>query len=214
MILRNMIYRFVCHMYKKLCRISCLLSICSFFLVGIQSFAATPKNVDMSKIKTTWLTWTNTERKTLGLKTYTWSILLDTSAQKWSEYLQALGRTTHQRLTGDGYYNYRSIKNWFALQKIGFRDDSGTVFSESLGRGYYTCTKADCTDALLKAIKSTWNFFMSEKYKKSKPHYNAIASKSFNSVGLGISVTKNRYYLVSHYAKNAVKITSWAIAKQ
>ncbi|MFA7717477.1 MAG: CAP domain-containing protein [Candidatus Absconditabacterales bacterium] len=183
-----------------------ILSICSLFFVGTHSFAATPANVDMSKIKTTWISRTNGERKSLKLTSYTGNTLLDTSAQQRAEYLQTLGKTTHQRLTGDGYYNYRSIQSWFALQHVGFSNAEGTMFSESLGRGYYRCTQADCTDALIKAIKSTWNFFMSEKYKKSRPHYNAIVSKNFNSVGLGIAVTKNRYYLVSHYGKNVMKI--------
>ena len=135
-------------------------------------------------------------------------MLLDASSEKWAEYLQGINLTTHQRLAGDGYYNYRSIKSWFAGLGIGFHDESGTMFSENIGYGYYKCAKSDCTDALIKAIKSTRTFFMNEKYKKSQPHYGSIVSKTFDSVGLGISLRGNMYYLVSHYGKNVMKTNS------
>jgi predicted flavoprotein YhiN len=68
----------------------------------------------------------------MGLVGYTGNELLNTSAQERAEYLKDLGTTTHKRESTDGYYNYRSIKDWFADEGIGFHDEEGTMFSESL----------------------------------------------------------------------------------
>jgi hypothetical protein len=78
------------------------------------------------------------------------------------------------------------------------------MFSESLWRWYYSCKKSDCTDTLIAAIKKTFAFFMSEKWRRYQPHYKAIVSKEFTSLWLGISIVGKKYYLVSHYAKNVV----------
>gem|GEM_PF-1623703 len=42
---------------------------------------------------------------------------------------------------------------------------------------------------------------MSEKGKTSKPHYNAIVG-NFSSIGLGVVLVGNKYYLVSHYIQD------------
>jgi hypothetical protein len=41
---------------------------------------------------------------------------------------------------------------------------------------------------------------MSEKGKSSKPHYNAIVG-NFSTIGLGVAVVGNKYYLVTHYTQ-------------
>ncbi|MCX6823321.1 MAG: CAP domain-containing protein [candidate division SR1 bacterium] len=172
-----------------------------------------PAHVNFSKVQSAWLDWQNTERKKLGLATYTGNSILQSSAQDRAEALKDMGTVTHQRKASDGYYNYRSIKSRFGDHGVGFSDDSGTLFSESLGWGYYVCSKDDCTDSLIKAIKSTFTFFMNEKGKWSQPHYKAIISKDFTSVGLGIATIGKQYYLVSHYGRNIVKADSVKLAK-
>ena len=70
----------------------------------------------MQELKTTRIDRHNQERARVGLPLYTGNTLLDASAQTWAEHLKTLGTTTHQRTRKDGYYNYRSVKNWFGDQ--------------------------------------------------------------------------------------------------
>ena len=183
-----------------------LSSFVCLWITQAQTFSL-PANVDYSKVQSSRLEWQNGERSKLGLDAYTGNVLLKKSAQQRAETLKNKWTTTHKRLTGDGYYNYRSIKNRFADQGVGFNNESGTMFTESLGRWYYSCKKADCTDAFIKAMKSTFSFFMSEK-RYGWPHYRAIISSQFTSLWLGIAISGKKYYLVSHYGKNVV--ATWA----
>jgi hypothetical protein len=64
----------------------------------------------------------------------------------------------------------------------------------------YSCQKDDCTDDFIKAIKKSRSFFMSEKGKSYRPHYNAIMG-TFSSIGLGVGIAGNKYYLVTHYTQ-------------
>lgn len=193
-----------------------LICLCSLTLGISSAHAATgslPANVNFGKVESARLERQNQERAKLSLKLFTGNTLLKKSAQARAENLKTIGTTTHKRKIWDGYYNYRSIKNRFSDQGVGFDDESGTMFSESLWRWYYSCKKADCTDAFIKSIKSTFNFFMSEKYKRSQPHYQAIVSKNFTALGLGVAVNGKKYYLVSHYGKNVTKTKSPTLAK-
>jgi hypothetical protein len=74
-------------------------------------------------------------------------------------------------------------------------------FSESIWYGTYKCSKSDCSDDLITAIKKTWtNLIMKEKASKGS-HYNAAVMKHFTQMWAGIAIDKsnNRYYLVLHY---------------
>jgi hypothetical protein len=62
-------------------------------------------------------------------------------------------------------------------------------------------------------MKSTFSFFMREKWSAYQPHYQAIVSKQFTSLGLGIAVSGKKYYLVSHYGKNVIKAKPIQLAK-
>jgi hypothetical protein len=58
---------------------------------------------------------------------------------------------------------------------------------------------------MINALKKGFAFFMSEKGKKSRPHYNAIVGKQFKIIGMGIGVIGTRYYVVTHYGTQVVK---------
>jgi len=73
-----------------------------------------PARVNFSKVQSARLDWQNTERRKLGLATYTGNTILQSSAQDRAESLKDMGTVTHQRKATDGYYNYRSIKSWFS----------------------------------------------------------------------------------------------------
>lgn len=163
----------------------------------------TPTNVDMQKVKEARLSRHNDERQKLWLYTYTWSIKLDSSAQKRAEYLAQINKATHKRLKSDWYYNYNSIKSRFSWQNIIFPKEKSWIanFTENLAYQYYKCNKADCTQDLISALKKWFNFFMSEKKYKG-PHYRAVISKQFKVIGMWIGIVWNRYYVVTHYGTN------------
>ena len=167
-----------------------------------------PSNINMQELKTTRMDRHNQERARVGLPLYTGNALLDASAQNWAEYLKSLGTTTHRRTKKDGYYNYRSVKDRFGDQWVQFTWSAGNLLSESLGWGLFSCKQADCTPALLKAIKKTFAYFMAERYSSWRPHYNGIVMKEFMNIGFGLAINKNKYYLVTHYGQEV--LGSWS----
>jgi uncharacterized protein YkwD len=170
--------------------------------VVVSSGMTIPK-VDLVKVRAAWLALHNAERKTKKLSAYTYTSSLEWTATVRAKHLAALGKATHSRKTTDGYYSYTSIKQRFIDQWIAFatKEKNGqTLFTENLWRGYYTCKKSDCTDDFIKAITTSWTFFMSEKGKSSKPHYNAIVG-NYQHIGLGVALIGKKYYLVTHYTQ-------------
>ncbi|MFZ2150618.1 MAG: CAP domain-containing protein [Candidatus Absconditicoccaceae bacterium] len=169
---------------------------------------STIENVNIDIVKQEWTKRHNQERKKYGLDGYILNQDFNISAKTRSDKLSKSGklRNLHQRSTKDGYYSYGNIKSWFQNLGVDFEDVNGTLFTESIGRGYYKCNKTDCTQDLIKSIKSTFKFFMSEKGRSRKPHYNGIVSSNFSNMGVGISIDKktNRYFLVSHYGVNTI----------
>lgn len=160
-------------------------------------------NVDLAKVRDVWLSLHNAERKTKSLTPFTYGPVLEWTASTWAQHLADIGTTSHKRKSTDRYYSYASIKQWFINQWITFatKEKSGQpLFTENLWWNVYTCKKTDCTDDFIKAIKKSRAFFMSEKGKSSKPHYNAIVG-NFSTIGLGVAVVGNKYYLVTHYTQ-------------
>lgn len=166
-------------------------------------------NVDVDKVRSTWMGWHNAERASLGLAPYSYNLQLERTAMTWSTLAKQKGSIDHKRPGTTAYYDYYAVKNWFANQGVTFLG-GGTPFSESIGWGRYTCTDTDCTDELISAIKSTHNFFMSEKGRAYDPHYAAIASRSFREIGLGIVVdpVAKKYYLTTHYGTRVAGASS------
>jgi len=163
-----------------------------------------PSNINIQEIRSTRIDRHNQERARVGLPFYTGNALLDSSAQTWAEHLKTIGTTSHKRTSKDGYYNYRSVKDWFNDQWVQFTWSAGNLFSESLGRWLFTCKQTDCTATLLKSIKKTFAFYMAERWSSWRPHYNGIVMKDFVNVGFGLAINKNKFYLVSHYGQSVL----------
>lgn len=172
----------------------------SFTLLPSSSGMYIP-NVDMDKVRTTWLAWHNTERQTQWLTPFTYSSALEGTASTRAQHLADVKTTTHRRKNTDGYYSYVSIKSWFVDQWIVFSDteqNGQSLFTENIWWNMYSCKKTDCTEDFIKAVKKSRTFFMSEKGKTYKPHYNAIMG-GFSRVGVWVALVGNKYYLVAHY---------------
>jgi len=161
-------------------------------------------NVDLAKVRDVWLSLHNAERTPLWLTPFTYSSALEWTASTWSQHLADIRTTTHRRKNTDSYYSYESIKTWFGNQWIVFANagqNGQPLFTENIGWNLYSCKKTDCTDDFILAIKKSRTLFMKEKGKSYKPHYNAIVG-NFSSIGLGVALVGNKYYLVTHYTQD------------
>lgn len=181
--------------------------------------AAFPENVDMNVVRNTWLDWYNSARSSGSLSPFTYNNVLHRTAFIWSEIAQKRGYIDHKRHGQKSYYDYTRMKTWFQELGVKFQGDTGkhrTYFTESIGWSPYACTKADCTKELISAIRYTYNFYMSEKGKKYRPHYDSIMNPAYRQIGLGIAVdsVKKRLYLTVHYATDAVSIASRSFKKK
>lgn len=166
-----------------------------------------PANVDMEKVRSEWLSWYNTARGQNGLPSYVYDESLNVTASNWSFYAKKRGFIDHKRAGQSGYYDYKKVGQWFAGKGISFVRGSGrSDYVENIGWDYYSCSATDCTDELLASIRHTYNFFMGEKGKKYRAHYDSIMNKHYTKIGMGIAVdpVKKRYYLTVHYGTDVV----------
>jgi uncharacterized protein YkwD len=61
---------------------------------------------DVEKVKKAWLSWHNQVRKQMGLKPYSYSLILEKSAKAWSETMANKNEVNHKRQPSDSYYDY------------------------------------------------------------------------------------------------------------
>ena len=160
-----------------------------------------PPNIDEKRVEETWLQWYNDVRTNLGLSPYIYNIHLKRSAIVWSSIAKQRGSISHKRDGQTAYYDYKLIEQWFANLGLRFQNINRSTFTENIGWGIYSCSQSDCTDDLLASIRTTFDFFMSEKGKSYAPHYKSIVQPYFKEIGLGIVLDPNtrRYYLTVHY---------------
>jgi len=163
--------------------------------------------VDMAKVRLSWLVWYNAARREAGLDDYRYNNDLNRSAHIWSEYAKSQGKITHKRPGQTAYYDYNMIKDWFSSLGLSFENVQRVTFTENIGSGPFRCSETDCTDELINSIRSTFDFYMAEKDKEYKPHYNSVMNEYFNDIGLGIVVDEaaGKYYLTVHYGTKVIK---------
>lgn len=161
------------------------------------------KNVNWDEVEKTILNWHNEERIKLWLEPYKINKKLNHTATVWANELARMVKksNTHTRKAWDGYYNYNKILSWFNEYGVSF-DYKLTAFTESVAYQSYSCNKDDCTQDMITALKKWFDFWMSEKWKSSRPHYNAIVSNVFTDLWFGVGVSGNLYWIVAHYGIN------------
>lgn len=160
--------------------------------------------VDLRRVREAWLSWYNDQRSTLDLPRYTFDPYLTRSATIWSEKAADRGFIDHSRDATIAGYDYASVKQWFLDLGLDFRNVGGITFTENIGWGPFKCTKEDCTDQLIAAVRTTFDYYLSEKDLSYRPHYNAIVSPSFRITGLGIAVKDGKYYLTAHFGTEII----------
>lgn len=162
--------------------------------------------IDMNQVRNTRLQWTNYLRvEQLGREPYVRDWRVAATAQAWSDYSASIGSISHRRKASDGYYNYNWLVQWFKNKgdeltgsPIVFRNVSRATFSESIWRGMWSCSEADCTDEVIEATRSTWNFFYGER-SYNGVHYRALTHPNFGIQGLGLAFSGKKYFLTIHY---------------
>ncbi len=165
-----------------------------------------PQNVDIEKVKSAWLGWNNAARAEAGLHAYTYNDQLAYTAILWSNKAKGRGYIDHKRNGQTAYYDYDMIKDWFQYWGLTFQNVNRVTFTENIGWGTYSCTQGDCTQKMIDAIRHTFDFFMAEKGKSYRPHYNSLMNQYFKEIGMGIAVdtTKKKIYLTIHYGTSII----------
>lgn len=168
------------------------------------------KNIDINRVKTTWLSWYNDVRKDLWRKAYSYNSKLEKTAIEWSKLANSRNEITHKRNSSDSYYDYSKINTWFKDRGVVCKNIYRVTHSENIGWGTFSCSDSDCTDELINWIKSSFDFYMSEKDKDYKAHYLSITNNYFTQIGLWIDIEESwnsryKYYLTVHYCTELVE---------
>jgi uncharacterized protein YkwD len=165
-----------------------------------------------ARVKKMWLSWINRVRKGQGVPPVAYSDSLTKTAVEWSTESAAKNTISHSRPGQITYYDYPLMVSWFQDRGITFDNVSSTTFTENIGWGSYSCkeTQRDCTGSLIRSIRTTLNFFLSEKGKQYRPHYNSIVNPNYTVTGLGIALNaeQNKYFLTVHYGTKVTDANS------
>jgi len=165
-------------------------------------------NIDEQKVRNAILSWHNDERENVWVNPYTYNLDLEWSATSWANKLAISSKTSnlHLRNSWDWTYNYTSILNRFSNLWIKFPASVkwAASFSESIWYWYYKCSKSDCTQDLINAVKKTWTGLIMNEKSSNGSHYRAAVMKHFTQMWAWIAIDKsnNRYYIVLHYWVN------------
>ncbi|MDB4979094.1 MAG: hypothetical protein JWM56_1280 [Candidatus Peribacteria bacterium] len=157
--------------------------------------------VDMEEVRRVWLSWINSSRMEEDLEPYMYDKQLNRTAFIWSKQAEEKGSISHKREGQTLYYDYPLITQWFEKLGLSFENRNKVTFSENIGWGMYRCNKTDCTKNFLTALRPTFDSYMSEKDKQSRPHYNSIMNKEFTAIGMGVAVdaVEGTFYVTTHY---------------
>ena len=154
---------------------------------------------DFDKVSDAWLSRNNDLRMDLWLNQYKYDSKLNITANKWSEHMSELWTWTHKRENTDWFYNYNSIWKRFADRWLVFDNVNRTTYTENVWVWYVNCKQEECTNEVIKAIKTTRNMYIWEA-KYGWAHYRSLINKNFRIIWLGLYINaKNKYYLTIHY---------------
>lgn len=168
--------------------------------------------VDENEVREYWRSLLNKERTLLWLPDYTYDSSLDASAKTWSDLAVKRWYIDHKvDSPSDWYYDYWKKAAWMEDNGVVCKNISRATFSESIAwNNYYCSDTSKCTEEIKKAVKRTYDFYMSEKWTDYDPHYRAIAHPLFETMGLWLSSVnlwngKYKMYLTNHYCTTNTK---------
>lgn len=182
--------------------------ICIFWLGLLGSTGVTHAiNYDTWRVAEARLGRNNELRSEMWLVEYSFDNRLENTANEWSEYMNNLWTWTHKRSKNDGFYTYSSLENWFGDRWLEFANVKWVTFTENVWVWYVSCKQEECTDEVIKAIKTTRNMYMWEaKYRWA--HYKSLVQPRFRYIWFWLVInSKNKYYLTVHYATSIKDIS-------
>ena len=165
-------------------------------------------NIDEQKVRNAILSWHNDERYNVWVNPYSYNLNLEWYATVRANKLASSSKiqNLHLRNSEDWTYNYTSILNRFSDLWIKFPTSVkwAASFSESIWYWYYKCSKSDCTQDLITAVKKTRTWLIMKEKSANGSHYRAAVMKHFTQMWAWIAIDKsnNRYYIVLHYWVN------------
>ena len=166
-------------------------------------------NIDYDRVKYTWLWRYNDVRSDMWLSKYQYNSKLEQTAVDWSNTSKQRWEITHKRNTWDSYYDYDKITSWFKERWVVCKNIYRVTHTENIWWGTYSCNDWDCTDELIDGIRSTFDYYMSEKGKSYDAHYQSIVNKYFTMMWLWITLEdrgsgRYKYYLTTHYCTELI----------
>ena len=161
-------------------------------------------NIDLDKVKETWLWWYNMEREVLWKYKYIYNSQLEQTAIDWSNISKDRWEITHKRNSTDSYYDYNKITSWFKNRWVSCKNIDKVTHTENIWWWTYSCNDSDCTDEFINWIKNTFEYYMAEKDQDYKAHYQSIMNNYFKEIWIWFAVKKKsnnyyQYYLTVHY---------------
>ena len=170
--------------------------------------------VDMDRVKEAWLTWVNDLRASKGLPPYEYHKLLDHTSQEVADYLavkypkaRPTNLATHEKpgQTTNGY-SHSYLTKWFKERGVYTVAKGRSNHTENTGYSYYRCEKEDCTDEMIRALRTTFAYYKNEErflsYAPSRAlHYKSLVNPNYKYIGLGLATSPNanRRWSVLHY---------------
>ncbi len=169
--------------------------------VGCQPMGENLSGIDMERVRATWMSWYNEARTEGGLHAYKYNDQLNRTATDWSNFSAARGYIDHKRPGTTAYYDYKAITSWYRDRGLVFANVNLVTHSENIGWNVYSCNKEDCTDYLIQQLRPTFDFYMNEKGKAYRPHYESLMNSYFNEIGLGLAIdkTNKKLFITVHY---------------
>jgi uncharacterized protein YkwD len=157
--------------------------------------------IDLTVLQTTWLQRVNELRASRGRHALTLHPVLHKTAADRSEAMKQKGVADHKRFSSSAYYAYGELVNWFADRGVVFENVSRATFTENIGWAPFRCKQQDCTQTAIDAMRTTFDFYVSEEWTTNDAHWRTIIHPLFEIVGLGIAVNEstNKFYLTTHY---------------
>ena len=157
--------------------------------------------VQVEKAQKIWLSWNNRLRRRLKLQPYTLNPYLTATAMEWAALSVPKGGIDHKRTPEASYYDYAAIEQWFLDRGLAFKNVNRITFTENIGWNTWNCSSDDCTRELVRAMQQTYRFFLSERGKASRPHWNSLVNPEFKEIGIGFAVDpiKKQVYIAIHY---------------
>lgn len=178
-------------------------------ITNIQKYSYNLKNININKVKNTWLWWYNNVRKSNWLKPYSYDSRLESSAIEWSILAKNRWNISHKRDLKDDYYDYNKITSWFKDIGVVCKNIYRATNTENIWYGSFKCNDWECSEELIKGIRSTFDFYMWEKGKDYDIHYKSIIHKYFTKIWLWIELEDKwnwyyKYYLTVHFCTELI----------